>query len=189
MGIFTNLIHKVSEGARQVGYALGVVECLDAKKPIPFRGSANFKGKNRWTVLDEMHTGFRETEKALDELVALPGDNLEPFEVSSYKISYRPTLDEFARAKDILNERKARNFASYLESTLADFERQAWNTDIVYTLQGDKAIGSKLTRANVNSTLDYYARKLGSVTSDVKYNSLIERATAITGSKYSLASK
>jgi len=185
MGIFRNLINKVNKGAARVGYAFGVVDCLDSGQKVGvFAGSNNFKDKNRWPILAEMHEQFHETEIAQQELVSLPRDSLDTYEVSYGKIAYQPALDQINRAKIILDARKTKSFASYLEQTLQEFESGSWKNGEFYSIDRDGFVKSSVSESGIIKTLDYYARKLGSVSNDKKHFDLIKRVSEITKCEY-----
>ena len=186
MGIFASLIDKVSRGAARVGYALGVVGKIDVGESIGvFRGSASFEGKSRGKVLSEMYSDFDETIKLKEQLVSMPRDNIDSFELSYAKITYQPAISYFDRAKEVLDDRRLKNFKRNLELTIQEYISGSWRNADFYELNSGSTgfIRSSIKEDNVKETINYYAMKLiGMNGADSK---LLELASSITGVAYS----
>jgi hypothetical protein len=187
MGIFTSLIDKVRKGAERVGYALGVVEKIDAGKPLGvFRGFTRFEGKSRCEVLAEMYTGFDETAQAKKELETMPRDNIDSFELTLAKISYQPAIHAFDKAKEVLYDRRIRNFRRNLIDTITEYKSGSWRQAEYFAVSPNKEgfVRSNVDENSVKNTV-YYAMKLVSNGTNERDSELLELASRITGKDYS----
>ncbi len=136
-----------------------------------------------------MYQGFDEIEKQRDELVALPRDELEPFEVHYAKIAYQPAIDGVSRVRRVIDDRKTKKFADYLGRTLEEFKSGSWRNDEFYSVTSEGFVKCSMSEKEIIDTLDYYALKLSSASSDRKYSDLIGRVSIVTGKDYYLASR